>query len=91
MTSEEIKRAVERALLSVAPEADLTALDAGADLREELDIDSMDFLRFVTTLHDTLEVDVPEHDYPQIRTLDGCVAYLRSKLERSAGVSPSSA
>ncbi len=55
----------------------------GADLREELDIDSVDFLRFVVQLHERLGVSVPEADYPRIRTLDGCVAYL---AERSSAV-----
>lgn len=40
----------------------------------------MDFLRFVVGLHDTLHVDVPERDYPKIRTLDTCVAYLEQRL-----------
>ena len=44
-----------------------------------LDIDSIDFLRFVVQLHERLGVDVPEVDYPRIRTLDGCVSYLYGK------------
>jgi acyl carrier protein len=51
----------------------------GADLREELDIDSMDFLRAVVQIDERLGVAVPEADYPLIRTLDGCVAYLAEK------------
>ena len=47
-----------------------------ADLRDELDIDSMDFLRFVVDLHARLGVEVPERDYPKIRTLASCVDYL---------------
>lgn len=80
MNHADIERAVLRSLKAVAPEADLSTLDHGEDLRDALDIDSMDFLRFVVGLHDTLHVDVPERDYPKIRTLDTCVAYLEERV-----------
>lgn len=51
------------------------------DLRDELDIDSMDFLRFVLEIHARLHVDVPERDYPRIRTLKSCIAYLGGRME----------
>lgn len=80
MSQTDIERAVRRSLQTVAPEADLSALSGTEDSRDALDIDSMDFLRFVVALHDTLHVDVPERDYPKVRTLDTCVAYLEKKL-----------
>jgi acyl carrier protein len=80
MNNADIERAVLRSLKAVAPEADLSTLGRSEDLRDALDIDSMDFLRFVVGLHDTLHVEVPERDYPKIRTLDTCVAYLERKL-----------
>lgn len=76
MNTDELRGAVRRALHSVAPEADLDALAGGADLRDALDIDSMDFLRFVKALHRDLGVEVPEAAYPRLSTLDGCVAWL---------------
>lgn len=76
MTRDEIAGAVKAILGGIAPEADLGAVPSDADLREELDLDSMDFLRFVVRLHERLGVSVPEADYPRIRTLDGCVEYL---------------
>ncbi len=79
MNSQEIRTTVLTCLRSIAPEADLSALPGTADLRDELDIDSMDFLRFVIELHDKLHVDIPEQDYRSIRTLDACVAYLASR------------
>jgi acyl carrier protein len=79
MSPDEIRAAVLRSLQSVAPEADLSTLAGTADLRDALDIDSMDFLRFVVGVHEALGVDVPERDYPKIRTLDACVGYLASK------------
>lgn len=80
MNTNEIRARVLEALGSVAPEADLSTLAGSEDLRDRLDIDSMDFLRLVVALHDTLHVDVPERDYPRMRTLDDCVQYLGSKL-----------
>jgi len=79
---EEIRAVVLRELGQIAPEADLTALPESAPLREELDIDSMDFLRLVTALHEATGVDVPESDYEQIASLRGCVDYLAARLPR---------
>ena len=76
MTETELRKTVLEALGDIAPEADLAALPPEKDLREQLDIDSMDFLNFVIALHEKLGVDIPEADYPQLITLDGAVGYL---------------
>lgn len=80
MTEDQIRDAVVQALVRVAPEAEAASLPPGANLREELDLDSMDFLRVVTELHERLKVDVPEADYAKLATLEGCVAYLAKRL-----------
>ena len=51
-----------------------------ADLRDALDLDSMDFLNFVIALHGSLGVDVPEGDYVKLATLNGAVDYLAGRL-----------
>lgn len=79
MKREEIRRIALHALGDIAPEADLDAVDPGADLREELDLDSVDFLRFVIAVGKELEVDVPEIDYPKLLTLDDAVVYLSER------------
>ena len=72
--------AVVRSLLSdLAPEADLDKLDPGADFRQALDIDSFAFLQFVIGVHDKLGVEVPDADYAQVRTLDGCRTYFAAR------------
>jgi acyl carrier protein len=76
MTPEEIRAAVLRALGGVAPEADLESLRPDVGFREQLDIDSMDFLNFVIALHKELHVAIPEKDYPKLSTLRGCLEYL---------------
>ncbi len=80
MTRDEIMAVVRTILGGIAPDVDLGQVKPDADLRDELDIDSMDFLHFVVGLHERLGVDVPEADYPLIRTLDGCIAYLAARL-----------
>lgn len=80
MNREQLRTVVLDSLHAVAPEADLSALGGSADLRDALDIDSMDFLAFVTAVHDKLKVDIPEREYREVRTLDGCVDYLARRL-----------
>jgi len=63
----------------IAPEVDFDGLDPAGDLREQADIDSMDFLNLVTALHQRLGVDIPEADYPRLFTLQGALEYLAAK------------
>ena len=79
MNREEIRARVLEELGRIAPEADLAALPESAPLREELELDSMDFLHFATALHDALGVDIPESDYGRIASLQGCVDYLAAR------------
>jgi acyl carrier protein len=81
VTRDEIRERVIRCLGEVAPEADLTRLRPGAPLRDQLDIDSMDFLNFVIGLDRSMGIAVPESEYDQIATLDGCVGYLAGRME----------
>lgn len=76
MTSAEIRAAVLRILGGLAPEADLEHLKPELGFREQLDIDSMDYLNFVIGLHKELHVDIPEKDYPKLASLQGCISYL---------------
>ncbi|MBA5871328.1 MAG: acyl carrier protein [Nitrospira sp. CR2.1] len=63
-----------RLLGEIAPEADLSKLDPEVGFRDQLDLDSMDFLNFVVSLHTTFHIEIPESDYPKYTTLNGCVA-----------------
>ncbi len=76
MTSQELRTAVIDALCQVAPEANPEQLRPDVSFRRQLDVDSMDFLRFVIALHEKLQIEIPEKDYPKLTTLDDCVAYL---------------
>ncbi len=76
MNQTEAKNLIIDALAGIAPEADFAALPGKAQLRDELDLDSMDFLNFIAALHERAKIDIPEADYPRLSTLDGAVGYL---------------
>ena len=80
MTRDEIRTAVIQALSRVAPEFDPRNLQPDAVLRQELDLDSMDFLNFVIGLHDSVGITVPEQDYTKLSTLNAAVDYLATRL-----------
>jgi acyl carrier protein len=79
----EIQKAVLRALSNIAPEVEVESIDPRKDLRDQIDIDSVDFLNFVIGLHKELGVEIPDADVPRLATLDGCIAYLLSKKSES--------
>ena len=80
MTESDIREIVKRALNNIAPEIDLDAIDPGKDLREQMDIDSVDFLNFVIGLHKELNIEIPDADVDKLATFNGCVAYVTARL-----------
>ena len=68
------------AIAEVAPDADLSAIDPTADLTEQLELDSMDFLNIVVAVNEATGVEIPERDYPELSTLDRFAAYLADRL-----------
>jgi len=84
MTKEDIRATVLRLLGDIAPEADLARLKTDVNFRDQLDIDSMDFLNFAVALHEALHVEIPETDYPKLATLDSCVEHVWSLLAQRA-------
>jgi len=83
MSDIDIRKVLQEELNNIAPEVDMTLVDSTADLREAIDIDSMDFLNFITAIHHRLSIDIPEIDYPKLVTLDGAVAYITVHLGQS--------
>jgi len=67
-------------LSGIAPESDPATVDPTEDLRDELDLDSMDELNMITRVSARLGIDIPEKDYPLMRTLDGAVDYLTGRM-----------
>ena len=82
MLPAEIADIVLKAIAQIAPEANLTDLPANARFRDQFDFDSVDFVNLIERLEQALQVKIPEMDYPQLITLNGCIAYLE-KLPRT--------
>ncbi|MCC7345284.1 MAG: acyl carrier protein [Deltaproteobacteria bacterium] len=74
-----LKDEVLNLLQEVAPEVDLGSLDLNLPLRDQVDIDSMDFLNFLGRIYETLGVNVPESDYASLRCLNDLLQYLEKK------------
>ena len=81
MTNEEIRAIIIETLKTIAPEIEEGDLQPDRPLRDQVDLDSMDWLRVIIGVHEKLHVDIPEADYGKLRSLDDWVAYLR----RAAG------
>jgi len=80
MTDIDVRKVVQEELNNIAPEVDLARVDPAADLREAIDIDSMDFLNFVTAIDHRLSLDISEVDYPKLVTLTGAITYIEAGL-----------
>ncbi|MBW2521744.1 MAG: acyl carrier protein [Deltaproteobacteria bacterium] len=81
MTVEEIRNAILDIIQDIDDEADLANLDPADALRDQLDLDSMDFLDIVMELRKRYHIQIPEADYPQLATLESCVNYLMPRLK----------
>jgi acyl carrier protein len=79
VNADQARDTVAQILGQIAPEAELDDAEPSEDLRTELDLDSLDFLALIEGLKERTGVDVPESDYPQVRSLNGLVTYLTSR------------
>ncbi len=79
MQTTDLRNTVHALLKSIAPEIEPSALDAAAPLRDQIDLDSMDYLNFIVGLHEQLKVEIPERDYRKLVSLDDIVNYLSEK------------
>ncbi|AJE20039.1 acyl carrier protein [Azotobacter chroococcum] len=80
MDDAQIRREVLEALQGIAPEVEAESLRGDRPLRDEVDLDSMDWLRFLAALHQRLGVNIPEADYQQLTSLDALLAYVGRRL-----------
>ena len=80
MTKEEISQAVIDIINDILPEGDCSDVKPDKRLRDQLDLDSMDFLDIVMELRKQYGVEVPEDDYPKLATLSSCIEYLEPKM-----------
>ena len=83
MTEQEVRQIILDIIHDIAPDEDLSDVKPDVRLRDQLDLDSMDFLDIVMELRKRYQIEVPEDDYMELATLDGCVRYLQPKLNAS--------
>jgi acyl carrier protein len=83
VTSRDIRTTVLAAITRIAPEVDPATLKGNEPLRQQVDIDSMDFLNLIIDLHRDLGVDIPEADYGKLTTLDDMVTYLGARADQA--------
>ncbi len=81
MSDDEIRALVLKELHKLAPEAALEEIDPDTDLREQIDLDSMDILNLAIAIHERTGIDIPEADYPKMVTLTGAIDYLRPRIK----------
>jgi len=80
MTQEEVQKIVLEIIEEIAPDEDLSSVDPSVRLRDQLDLDSMDFLDIVMELRKQHGIEVPEEDYPKLASLESCGEYLTPKF-----------
>ena len=82
MTKEQIKATILEIIAQIIPDEDLSNLKGDIPLREQVELDSMDFLDLIMELRKRYGIEVPENDYMQLATLDGSVAYLEPRMKK---------
>jgi acyl carrier protein len=80
MQATDISQVILDIIGSIAPDEDTSNVKPDVRLRDQLDLDSMDFLDIVMELRKRYGIEVPEEDYPKLATLNSCVEYLGPKL-----------
>ena len=84
MTKDDCKKLVIDIISDIAPDEDLTTIKAEVRLRDQLQLDSMDFLDIVMELRKRHGIEVPEADYGQLASLESCADYLTPKFQARA-------
>lgn len=80
MDEQSLRSAVFDALRHIAPEIKPSDLEAGTPLRDQVDLDSMDWLNLLDALHAKFAIEIPEADYEKLVTLNDLLAYLKGKV-----------
>jgi acyl carrier protein len=81
MTAAEINKAVLEILADIAPDEDLSNLKEDVPFREQLEMDSMDFLDIVMELRKRYRIQIPEEDYPELASMASTVKYLEPRMK----------
>ncbi|MBN2477575.1 MAG: acyl carrier protein [Pirellulales bacterium] len=85
MTAADIQKAILDILSDIAPDEDLSDLKADVPFRDQLELDSMDFLDIVMELRKRYRIQIPEEDYPELASMNSTVEYLEPLMKNVAG------
>lgn len=77
--TEDVRTTVLSELTTIAPEVDADEIEDTVLLRDQVDLDSMDWLNFLQRIHKRFNVDIPESDYQSLRTLEDVVRYIEAR------------
>ncbi|MGA1875863.1 MAG: acyl carrier protein [bacterium] len=80
MTKRDIETSLINIISEIVPDEDLSNLDGDARIRDQIELDSMDFLDIIMELRKRYKVEIPEEDYPRLATMNGCIEYLEPIL-----------
>jgi acyl carrier protein len=83
MTRQDIYDSLARILGQIAPEVDLKTINPNGNLRDQVDLDSLDFLNVLIAVEKELDVQIPEADYRRVATLNTFIAYVEDKKGRA--------
>ncbi len=83
MTRDTIRDIILEIIQDIDEDAEIEGLKADQPLRDQLDLDSMDFLDIVMELRKRYKLQIPEEDYPELASLDSCVNYLEPRLQNA--------
>ena len=81
MTRDEVRQVIISILKDIAPDEDVNSIEDDVVLREQIDLDSMDFLDIVMELRKRFNIEVPESDYPELASMASCIQYLQPLLK----------
>jgi acyl carrier protein len=87
MTREKVRAAVLAIIADIAPDENLSKVDDEKALREQFNLDSMDFLDIVMELRKRFNIEVPEEDYNRLATMASSVSYLLPLMKNHQTVS----
>ena len=80
MTKEEVKASLLNIISEIVPDEDVMNLEGNTSIRDQIDLDSMDFLDIIMELRKKYQVEIPEEDYPELATMNSSVTYLEPLL-----------
>ena len=83
MDNTQVRQAVLEIIADVALDEDVSSIQDDVALRDQLDLDSMDFLDIVMELKKRHKIEVPQEDYPKLNSMSSCVEYLAPKFQQA--------